>query len=198
MTELDVEIAGLLYPVLVEVARARELISFGDLIRRTQKGHPDNAAMQRQVPVGMGRRLATVRVFTKAQGYPDLTCLVVNPGHSVPPDSYFTNPEAEQARVAAFDWTKVDAEFSLQIAHWRKAAEKRPKRKREAAVACMAEYYFKHKASLPRAVQEFREQIIAELMAGEDAEAAFAAIVKDLPPFPSGGTRVAPPPAPAH
>lgn len=180
MTELDVEIAALFYPVLVEVARAKELVSFGDLIRRTQKLHPDNLAMQRQVPVGVGRRLETVRVFTDAKGYPDLTCLVVNPGKSVPPETYYTNPEAEQARVAAFDWSEVEAEFSLQIASWRKAAEKRPKRRREEAVDLMAKYYLGHKAALPPAIRDYREHIIAELMAGEDVETAFTAIARDL------------------
>jgi len=56
MTELDMEIAALLYPVLVDVARSGEPISFGDLIHRTQERHPDNIAIQHQVPVGLGRR----------------------------------------------------------------------------------------------------------------------------------------------
>lgn len=182
MTELDVEIAALFYPILVEVARAKELVSFGDLIRRTQERHPDNPAMQRQVPVGVGRRLEAVRVFTDAKGYPDLTSLVVNPGKSVPPEAYYTDPEAEQARVAAFDWSEVEAEFSLQVAIWRKAAEKPLRRKREEAVTLMAAYYAQNKAKLPPAIRNRREQLIAELMAGEDVADVFAAVDRDLTP----------------
>lgn len=83
-------------------------------------------------------------------------------------------------RVAAFDWSEVESEFSLQIATWRQSTQKRTKIKRDKAVAMMAAYYLEHKSFLPSAIQDFREHIIAELMAGESAEAAFAAIVKDL------------------
>lgn len=182
MTELDVEIAAMLYPVLVDLAREEEkgVISFNNLIHRARTRFPDNMAMQRQVPVGIGRRLKTVRLFTDSLGYPDLTCLVVRPGNSIPPD-VFKNPEAMQAQVAAFDWSNVETEFSLQIATWRQAAQNRPKRKLEEAKSLMAEYYIMHRASLPPAIREYREQIITELMTGEEVEGVFAAIVKDLP-----------------
>ncbi len=184
MTELDVEIAALLYPVLVDVARSGEPIPFGDLIRRTQERHPDNLAIQQQVPIGLGRRLETVRAFTEEMGYPDLTCLVVNPGKSVPPEVYYTDPEVEQARVAAFDWNKVEAEFSLHIATFRKSVEKRSRRKRNDAVTLMAAYYTEHRAALPPAITNSREHIIAELMAGENVADVFAALTckRSAPP----------------
>ena len=181
MTELDMEIAALLYPVLVDVARSGEPISFGDLIHRTQERHPDNIAIQHQVPVGLGRRLETVRAFTEDRGYPDLTCLVVNRGRNVPPENYHTDPEVEQARVAAFDWNNVEAEFSLHIATCREAFVNRPRRKREDAIALMAAYYAEHKADLPPTIVSSREHIIARLIAGEDVGDVFAAVVRDQP-----------------
>lgn len=186
MNELDMEIAALLYPVLVDVARLGELISFGDLIRRTQERHPDNLAIQRQVPVGLGRRLETVRAFTEEMGYPDLTCLVVNRGRNVPPENYHTDPEVEQARVAAFDWNNVEAEFLLHIAIRREALVNRPRRKREDAIALMAAYYAKHKASLPPTITSSREHIIARLIDGEDVGDVFAAVVREQP----GSTKI--------
>ncbi|WP_084583799.1 hypothetical protein [Sphingomonas azotifigens] len=187
MTELDLEIAAMLYPVLVEAAPDVELLPFRELIRRAQVRYPDSAAMQRQVPVGIGSRLATIRAFTEPRGYPDLTCLAVSTGRDVPPENYHTDARAEQARVAAFDWSKVAEEFTLQIGSWRSAMRtqvKRPRaqRQRELAVELMYAYYSEHKTSLPPAIRDHREAIIAALMAGQDVADAFAAVVQAMRP----------------
>lgn len=181
ITPVDIEIAELLYPVLVEAARGGEKLTCLQLIDRAKQRHPDNAAIQKQVPVGLGRRLATVRAFTAPLGYPDLTCLVVQPRTNLPAD-VFPNPEAEQAKVAAFDWKNVEPAFFVQLGEWRKVNERKAKCDRGTAVQIVWDYYSANRARMPSAIQQFRELLIDEVMGGEDVEQAFAAIVSELAP----------------
>ncbi|KYC32345.1 hypothetical protein A0J57_10470 [Sphingobium sp. 22B] len=181
ITPVDIEIAGILYPVLVEAARDGEMLTCLQLIERAKLCHPDSAAIQKQVPVGLGRRLATVRAFTAPLGYPDLTCLVVQPRTNLPAD-VFPNPEAEQAKVAAFDWKNVEPAFFMQLGEWRRANERKAKRDRGTAVQIVWDYYSANRARMPSAIQQFREILIDEVMGGEGVEQAFAAILSELTP----------------
>lgn len=179
LTLFDIAIADAIYPVLLAVVRARELVTFKDLAARAARrcADPDHP-MHRQLPRAMGRRLEALRRFTQPRGYPDLTCVVVN-GKGVVPAAY-GDPDSAQARVAAFDWSQVDEELGLQLDEWRQALHLPARRTREDAKALMSAYHSEHGERLHPAITEHRDEIIAELKAGGDVADVFAQIDADL------------------
>ena len=53
-TLLDVQLARLLYPLLIELATARQILTYGQLIDRAQARYPDDHRVANLIPVRMG------------------------------------------------------------------------------------------------------------------------------------------------
>ena len=77
-TQTDLELALAFYAVLVQAARHRETLTYGELVDRARRAYPQNETVQKAIPVSVGRRLDFVRGFTNQRGLPDLSSLVVN------------------------------------------------------------------------------------------------------------------------
>lgn len=171
---MDVHVARALYPVLLEVVRAQEVISFSDLLARTQSRHEDpEHPIHKQIATSMGRRLEALRGFTNELGYPDLSCIVVSKGETLPPHVYH-NPETAQAAVAAFDWSDVEEEIGAAFSQALLAACPRPKRNRDDAKQLMSQHYFGNRRRYSPDAEHYREMIILQLMEGADVEDVFA------------------------
>jgi hypothetical protein len=177
LTENDLAIAAALYPLLVECARQSpaRTMTYGALVNEAKMRLPNNSAVQRAIPVSLGRRLDVVRLFLNRESLPDLTVLVVNAGTGEVGSAFGANPDAVRAEVAAFDWSTVAEEFDLHISGLRKSIEatKRPKITRDSAKQMMADYAREQRAALPKDIGKKREIIIEMICAGHSVEDAF-------------------------
>lgn len=177
ITETDLAIASALYPVMVECARQSppRKLTYGELLNEAQKRFPDNHAVQRAIPISLGRRLDVVRMFLNEHALPDLTSLIVNADTGEVGSAFGADPVHVRQQVAAFDWSTVSEEFDLHIEGLRKeaAARSRPKRKRDEAKKLMSVHYQQNRAVLPKGVEAHRELILEWLVDGLSVEEAF-------------------------
>jgi len=184
ITETDLAIASALYPVMVECARQSPptKLTYGQLLDEAQKRFPENDAVQRAIPVSLGRRLDVVRMFLNEHALPDLTSLIVNAGTGEVGSAFGADPVHVREQVAAFDWSAVSEEFDLHIEGLRKeaAARSRPKRKRDEAKTLMSAHYQQYRVALPKGIEAHRELIIELLVDGLSAEEAFEAAASEV------------------
>jgi hypothetical protein len=175
-TTTDLELALAFYSVLVEQARRREVITYGQLVEKAKGAFPANEIVQNAIPVSVGRRLDFVREFTRQRQLPDLTSLVVNKGTGECGVGFTRNFDPAEARevVFAFDWQDVSTEFSGAVAVAKKAAEPRKRLSEAQARQLMSDYYMANKASLPTGVRAHREAIVKLIMEGVESSEAFA------------------------
>jgi hypothetical protein len=118
-------VAAAIYPILVECARKSpaRTMTYGALANEAKLRLPNDEAVQKAIPVSLGRRLDVVRMFLDRESLPDLTVLVVNAGTGEVGSAFGANPDKVRAEVAAFDWSTVAEEFDLHISGLRKGIE---------------------------------------------------------------------------
>ena len=191
VTLLDVQLASAFYPILVELAKKQQRISYKELLVRAKSRYPNNDAVQRAIVVSIGRRLNAVRIFTNARGYPDLTCLIVNQGTRECGDAYTNtfDPGMARQRVFAFDWSTVTNDFDGFIQHKQREVSltTRPqgqgKKQQPAKISkdrlmqarvLTCEYYKEHRAKFPEAIKRQRDFIASRIVAGCTVEEAFS------------------------
>jgi len=177
ITETDLAVAAAIYPILVECARQSpaRTMTYGALANEAKVRVPGDEAVQKAIPISLGRRLDVVRMFLDREALPDLTVLIVNAGTGEVGSAFGANPDKVRAEVAAFDWSAVAEEFNLHIAGLRKGIEatQRPKITRDSAKEMMSDYARDHRAALPKDIGEKREAIIKMISSGHSAEDAF-------------------------
>ena len=175
LTLNDIQLAAAYYPVLVDQAKHRQTITYGELITKAKQLNPGNTVVQNAIATSAGRKLSAVRKFTDAQDYPDLTSLVIGKGSGDCGGGYTKNFDPEEVRkeVFAFDWGSVFKEFDLHIKGLEKTTTPRKPRKKDEAIKLMSEFYFRNKKSLPPTIQSQRDSIIELLMEGVSVEDAF-------------------------
>lgn len=111
ITETDLAIASALYPVMVECARQSppRKLTYGQLLDEAQERFPEIEAVQRAIPISLGRRLDVVRMFLNEHALPDLTGLIVNADTGEVGSAFGADPVHVREQVAAFDWSTVAA-----------------------------------------------------------------------------------------
>lgn len=175
VTQVDLALATAYFPILVEMAKAKETLTYSQLVEKAKQMYPQNDLVQSAIPVSTGRRLDVVRAFTQDFGCPDLSSLVVSKG-SGECGSGFTrsfNPETVREEVFNFDWSSLKTNFDGYVTA---AAEKiKPKKrvKPDEARKLMSDYYQAHKGELPSEITEFREYLIEMISEGVSVEDAF-------------------------
>jgi len=113
----DIHVGSRLYEVLVQhaVASPGTAIRYGELLAACRIRFPDDAIVQRAVPIGIGMKLLFVQAFCDKHGYPNLACLAVN--HSGKPGAaYPGNWKLDMLAVAAFDWSQAPANLAVYVA----------------------------------------------------------------------------------
>lgn len=178
-TQVDLELALAFYAVLVEVARLRQTITYGALVERAKIAFSENETVQNAIPVSVGRRLDFVRAFTGQRQLPDLTSLVVNKSTGECGEGFTRsfNPDDARAQVFAYDWQKVETEFTGEVAAAKERSKPKKKITEEAASRMMYEYFAANKASLNPSVKNFRGQIINAIISGVEPSEAFAQVL---------------------
>jgi hypothetical protein len=176
VTLTDVQLASAYYPILIDLARHKHRITYGELVERAKNLYPRKPVVQKAIPVSTGRRLDVVRIFTSERELPDLTSLVTNKG-SGECGTGFTqhfDPEAVREKVFSFDWSGVSTDFDGFLKVTESAIKPRKKVTQQKALELMAEYYKDNRDALPASVRANREVIVELIMEGFSPEEAFS------------------------
>lgn len=181
VTLIDVQLASSYYPLLVDLAKHKHCVTYGELVARAKEKYPDRPVVQKAIAVSTGRRLDVVRMFTSERDLPDLTSLVINKG-SRECGVAFTrsfDPKAAREKVFSFDWSAVTTDFDGFVKHTETAIKPRKPVKRAKALELMSSHYQQNKAQLPLSIRDRREQIIELIMEGFSPEEAYALALQD-------------------
>jgi len=103
-TDLDIFFAKIYLPILIEVAKSKKCISYGDLVAKSKALHPNDEQIQKSIPRHVGRRLNYLRQRLNLHNLPDLSSLVINNTTQTTGYSYHLNPTTEQKKVFKCDW----------------------------------------------------------------------------------------------
>lgn len=114
-TTTGLRVVKAIYPILIERARAGELITYGELVDEVKARNPSDEVIAKVIPVSLGKRLLLLREFTTAKGLPDLSCLVVNASTKEVGEAYSDafDPTAQRACLRAVQWDTEDPDFRL-------------------------------------------------------------------------------------
>jgi hypothetical protein len=174
-TLTDIEVGARLVEALIRHVRTAGVapIAYADLLTLGRQLYPKDATLGREVPVGIGTKLAFVAAFCRESGYPDLSCLAVNPVTCLPRAGYAGDWDADRRAVAGHDWSGA-LERLLAFADAARAAVPRrfkPRKERPADVAWYA-YFCSHREACAWIGADDKKEIINLLMAGLDPESA--------------------------
>ncbi|MDO6678437.1 MULTISPECIES: hypothetical protein [unclassified Shewanella] len=178
----DVQLAAVYYPILIDLARHKHCLTYGELVQRAKDLHPEKEYVQRAIPVSAGRKLDVVRIFTSERNLPDATSLIINKTAGECGSGMTDNFDPKQLRedVFNYDWSNVSNEFDLYIETAEKNSTPPVKIKRVDAMKMTLDYYKAHQAALPKAISSHRDDIIALILEGYDTERAFKMVSENL------------------
>lgn len=174
-TITDIQLASIYYKILIDLAKHKHCLTYGELVERAKQENPNHPAIQNAIPVSTGRRLNVVRLFTTDRNLLDLTCLVIskNLGECGTGFTDQFDPVLAREKAFAFDWSTVNEDFDGFVKHAEISIIPRKKVKEPQALELMAEYYKINKLNLPSSVREHRELIVELIMAGFTPAEAF-------------------------
>lgn len=161
-------------------ARQGAPIAYADLLTLTRLLHPKDAAVDRAVPVGLGMKLRFVEDFCRANGFPNLACLAVNPASMRPRKDYVGDWDADLRAVAGFDWPAVGlaARLAAFAVDARATVPKRfkPRKERPADVTWYA-WFSGHREACKEVTGDDKKEIINLMMSGLDPENALRRVL---------------------
>ena len=178
-TERDLHLASLIYPILINLAKSRTVMTYAELVTAVQAASPNDGFAASMIPVQCGRLLGVIYNFAESQGLPRITALIVNKndGDCGEGLSMGHDCDAERATCYAYDWCLALPEFWTFI----KTAQAnittaRPLKKITADQARQIRYaYFvANRASFIPNFKDCDDVILQELIAGVTVEVAFA------------------------
>ncbi len=148
VTLVDVQLASAYYPILVDLAKHKHCLTYGELVEQAKKTYPDRPVVQRAIAVSTGRRLDVVRRFTSERDLPDLSALIISQGTGECGSGFTRNfdPVAAREKVFGFDWSEVSTDFDGFVNHAEKAIKPRKKIKETAALTLMHQYFQLHQS----------------------------------------------------
>ena len=171
----DVQLAAAYYPLLIDLAKHKLCLTYGELVDQAKETYPDLEYVQNAIAVSTGRKLDVVRMFTNERELPDVTSLIINKGQGECGSGFTDNFDPEAARKGVFskDWSEVTTEFDVYIDIAQKNAIPRKRRKRPEALKLMSTFYQENKNSYPISVKNMREEIIELLIEGFSEKESF-------------------------
>lgn len=175
----DIRLAASYYPILIDLAKHKHCLTYGELVEKAKEMYPDKKYVQNAIAVSAGRKLDVVRIFTSERDLPDVTSLIINKngGECGTGFTDYFNPEKARSEVYSYDWSEVSSEFDLYIETVEKHAMPRKRIKRPEAIKIMSLYYKDKKESYPASIKDKREKIIVLLMNGFSTEESFKQVM---------------------
>lgn len=193
VTETDAALAIAYYPLLVDLATRRRMITFKDFVELAKATYPDDRAVQNAIPVSTGRRLEFVRVFTALHHLPDLSAWVTGKdGKNSATFQRDFDPEEQRRLSAEVDWAAYEAAWEAHAAELRKRAQPITRRSLSESKSMMAgiaqEMRPRIEAAIPnptklsygQLVGPYRETILQDLMSGIDPQDVFENVLIDM------------------
>ena len=179
VTLTDVHLASAYYPILIDLAKHKQCLTYSELVERAKQEYPNRPVVQKAIAVSTGRRLDVVRAFTEERDLPDLSALIISKGTGECGVGFTKSfdPVATRELVFSFDWSEVSTDFDGFIKVTNKALAPRKRIKKPKALEIMSGYFMANKATLPKNIRDFREVIVELLMEGFTPEVAFAQAV---------------------
>jgi hypothetical protein len=168
ITLTDIQLAAAYYPILIDLAKHKQCLPYGELVEKAKKIYPSNTTVKNAIAVSTGRRLDVVRLFTNERELPDLTSLIVNKnsGECGIGFTQHFDPVSKREEVYSYEWSGVSPEFDIYIQNVQKEITPRKKVSKKAALKLMSRYYKENKKNLPDNIVEKREFLIEMLMEG--------------------------------
>lgn len=167
-TLLDVQLARLLFPLMVEIAGGKTPRSTQQFLHLAQTRYLDDRRVGQLIPLRLGRVLAVIRLFTERNGLPDLTRTVL-----APRQQQAALLEHQGGDCFGFDWAEFTTDFNLYGAAAERALTPRHRLSRETATRLMSEYYFEHREEYAQVMRQLREVVIDNLINGMGVAQAF-------------------------
>jgi hypothetical protein len=178
-TERDLQLASLIYPILIDLAINRTVMTYAELVAAVQAANPNDSFAASMRPVQCGRFLGVIYNFAESQGLPRISALIINKGKGDCgkglSDSH--DCDAERATCYAYDWSLVLPQFWTFIKTSKAAlvaARRLKKVPADKARQIRYSYFSTNRASFIPNIEEFEEDILNALMSGVAAEVAFA------------------------
>jgi hypothetical protein len=177
----DVQLAAAYYPLLIDLAKHKHCLTYGELVDQAKETYPDLEYVQNAIAVSTGRKLDVVRMFTNERELPDVTSLIINKGQGECGSGFTDNFDPEAAREGVFskDWSEVTTEFDVYIDIAQKNAIPRKRRKRLEALKLMSTFYQENKNSYPISIKNMREEIIELLIEGFSEKESFDQVAEN-------------------
>jgi T5orf172 domain len=183
-TELDLIVAELMFPILVELAPTGNTIGYKEIAEQIKAKNTDVAEIVNITQRHIGRKLGTIWEFTKSQGCPHIGALVVSKGDGECGSgiaSIVIDLPKEREKVKLFNWSSVSLGFNLYISkakiHKQEREVKKIKRSRDEAKNCFFAYWNEIKDEAPvsrNEAIEMKEKILQLVEDGASPEEAFS------------------------
>ena len=182
-TDLQLHIASLYYPILLQLAKDKVVITYKELIQKAQALNPNDAAIKNMIPVRSGDVLGVLYHFAEMNDLPRITTLIVKQaGECGTGISKSHDCPAERDRCFTFDWSVEQPMFYDFIAQSKIAnSVKRIRRARlnfERALDIAWAYYLSNKNRLTNEARIAIEKIARALCTSMTTEEAFAPFQK--------------------
>jgi hypothetical protein len=182
-TELDLIVAELMFPILVEIAPTGETITYKEIAELIKARNPNIPQIANITQRHIGRKLGTIWEFTKTQGCPHIGSLVVIQGKDCGEgiNSIVKDLPKEREKVKKFDWSNVSLGFEAYISEakiYQKERDVKPiKRSRDEAKESFYKYWKDIQSEAPissdKAI-EMKERILELIQNGLSPEEAFS------------------------
>lgn len=182
ITLLDVQLARIYLPFLVELARDKNVWTYTQLVDAAKRAHPGLGHVQNAIPISAGRRLEVIRLYCSEEGIPDLASLVISKASGECGSFYVRNfdPVSARAAVYARDWRGDVPDIDGYFDYSERQVKPRKVRKVEEARQLMSDHYKANRSRYPASITTVRSFIIDRLMEGFDADEAFGQALADL------------------
>lgn len=170
-TDLSLHLASLFYPILIETAKNKNVLTYKELVELAKQRHAEDEDVQKMIPVRTGRVLGVIFDFAEQAKLPRISTLIVSrKGECGKGIKNKFNCEQERQSCYAFNWEAKLPEFWDHI-HKAKAAnaerhQTTTKISKAKAADMMWEFYTANRSNLSPEVRNFRDHIIEQLCAG--------------------------------
>lgn len=182
-TELDLIVAELMYPILVDLAPSGNTIGYKEIADLIKTNNPNVTEIRNITQRHIGRKLGTIWEFTKSQGCPHIGSLVVSKdgecGSGIA--NIVKDLPGERKKVKIFNWTTVSLGFSSYMSKVKLLKKEREAKKiklsRDEAKDCFFSYWKKIKDEAPVSrdeALEIKERILDLVQDGVSPEEAFS------------------------
>ena len=182
-TELDLIVAELMFPILVELAPTGNTIGYKEIADLIKEKNPDVSEITNITQRHIGRKLGTIWEFTKSQGCPHIGSLVVSKGGECGSGiaSIVKDLPKDGEKVKIFDWSSVYLGFESYISkakiYKQERESKKVKRTRDESKKSFISYWKEIKDEAPVSrdeVMEMKENILELVQDGASPEEAFS------------------------